>query len=52
MAPYQIIERHYPKFRDAMTAQDKPLTLHVQQEFSEHLMGRVLGIVYRAISVI
>jgi hypothetical protein len=34
---YQIIERHYPKFRDAMVAQDKPLPLHIQQEFAEYL---------------
>jgi hypothetical protein len=25
---YQIIERHYPQFRDVMAAQDKPLPLH------------------------
>jgi ribosomal protein S27E len=34
---YQIIERHYPQFRDVMAAQDKPLPLHVQQEFAEYL---------------
>jgi hypothetical protein len=34
---YQIIERHYPEFRDVMAAQDKPLPLHVQQEFAEYL---------------
>jgi hypothetical protein len=36
MLLYQIIERHYPKFRDVMAAQDKPLLLHVQQEFAEY----------------
>jgi hypothetical protein len=34
---YQIIERHYPQFRDVAAAQDKPLPLHVQQECAEHL---------------
>ncbi|MBT3044476.1 MAG: hypothetical protein KME67_16570 [Candidatus Thiodiazotropha sp. (ex Codakia orbicularis)] len=26
---YQIIERHYPQFRDVMAAQGNPLPLHV-----------------------
>jgi hypothetical protein len=29
---YWIVDRHYPGFRDVMTAQDKPLPLHVQQD--------------------
>jgi hypothetical protein len=38
-----IIERHYPKFREVMAAQDKPLPLHVQQEFAEYLKcGRLV----------
>jgi hypothetical protein len=34
---YLIIERYYPAFRDVMAAQDKPLPLHVQQEFADYL---------------
>ncbi len=34
---YQIIERHYPEFRDAMAMQGKSLPFHVQQEFSDYL---------------
>ncbi len=34
---YQIIERHYPEFRDVMAMQGKPLPLHVQQEFTDYL---------------
>ncbi len=34
---YQIIERYYPEFRDAMAAQGSPLPLHVQQEFADYL---------------
>jgi ribosomal protein S27E len=34
---YQIIERHYPEFRDVMAAQGKSLPLHVQQEFADYL---------------
>ena len=29
---YQIIDRHYPEFRDVMAAQGKPLPLYVQQK--------------------
>ena len=34
---YQIIERHYPKFRDVMAMQGKTLPRYVQQEFDEYL---------------
>ncbi len=34
---YQIIERHYPAFRDVMAAQGRPLPRHVQQEFVDYL---------------
>ncbi len=34
---YQIIERHYPAFRDEMAAQGKALPLHVQQEIVDYL---------------
>ncbi len=34
---YQIVERHYPEFRNVMAAQGKPLPLHVQQEFADYL---------------
>ena len=34
---YQIIERHYPEFRDVMATQGKALPLHVQQEFADYL---------------
>jgi ribosomal protein S27E len=34
---YQIIERHYPEFRDVMAMQGKALPLHVQQEFADYL---------------
>ena len=34
---YQIIERHYPEFRDVMAMQGKSLPLHVQQEFDDYL---------------
>ncbi len=34
---YQIVEQHYPEFRDVMAAQGKFLPIHVQQEFSEYL---------------
>ena len=32
---YQIIERHYPEFRDVMAMQGKSLPLHLQQEFAD-----------------
>jgi ribosomal protein S27E len=35
--PYHIIERHYPAFRDVMTAQGKDLPRHVQQEYADDL---------------
>lgn len=34
---YQIIERHYPEFREVMAMQGKSLPLHVQQEFTDYL---------------
>lgn len=34
---YQIVEQHYPTFRDVMATQGKSLPIHVQQEFSEYL---------------
>lgn len=34
---YQIIERHYPEFRDVMAMQGKTLSTHVQQEFADYL---------------
>jgi ribosomal protein S27E len=34
---YQIIEQHYPEFRDIMAAQGRTLPLHVQQEFDDYL---------------
>jgi ribosomal protein S27E len=34
---YQIIERHYPEFRDVMAMQGKSLPFHVQQEFADYL---------------
>jgi hypothetical protein len=34
---YQIIERLYPTIEDVMAAKGKPLPVHVQQEFDEHL---------------
>jgi hypothetical protein len=34
---YQIIERHYPEFRDVMAMQGKSLPQHVQQEFADYL---------------
>lgn len=34
---YQIIEQHYPAFREVMAAQGKPLPWHVQQEFDDYL---------------
>lgn len=34
---YQIVEQHYPEFRDVMAAQCKPLPMHVQKEFSAYL---------------
>ena len=34
---YQIIERHYPEFRDVMVMQGKSLPQHVQQEFADYL---------------
>ena len=34
---YQIVEQHYPEFKDVMAAQGKPLPLHVQQEFAAYL---------------
>ena len=30
---YQIVEQHYPDFRSAMEAQDRPLPGYVQDEF-------------------
>jgi hypothetical protein len=36
---YQIIERHYPEFRDVMAMQGKSLPLHVQQEFDDYLIS-------------
>ncbi len=39
---YQIIERHYPDFRSAMEAQDRPLPGYVQDEFEAFLQcGRL-----------
>jgi hypothetical protein len=34
---YQIVERHYPEFRDVMAAQGRLLPFHVQQEFFDFL---------------
>jgi ribosomal protein S27E len=34
---YQIVERHYPEFRDVMALQGKALPVHVQQEFADYL---------------
>jgi ribosomal protein S27E len=34
---YQIVEKHYPEFRDVMAAQGKSLPVHVQQGFSRYL---------------
>lgn len=34
---YQIIEQHYPAFKEVMAAQGKPLPWHVQQEFDDYL---------------
>jgi hypothetical protein len=34
---YQIIERHYPQFRDVIAVHEKLLPLHVQQEFTMYL---------------
>ena len=56
---YQIIDQHYPDFLSAMQAQGRPLPGYVQDEFEAFLqcsrleyglMGRVLGIVYRALA--
>ncbi|MCP4410865.1 MAG: hypothetical protein GY807_24630, partial [Gammaproteobacteria bacterium] len=39
---YQIIEQHYPDFRSAMQAQDRPLPGYVQDEFEVFLQcGRL-----------
>jgi len=39
---YQIIEQHYPDFRSAMEAQDRPLPSYVQDEFEAFLQcGRL-----------
>jgi len=39
---YQIIEQHYPDFRSAMEAQDRPLPSYVQDEFEVFLQcGRL-----------
>lgn len=39
---YQIIEQHYPDFRSAMEAQDRPLPGYVQDEFEAFLQcGRL-----------
>jgi hypothetical protein len=34
---YQIIELHYPEFSDVMASQGRPLSLPVQQEFTDYL---------------
>jgi hypothetical protein len=34
---YQIVEQHYPEFREVMEAQGKTLPFHVQQELAEYL---------------
>jgi hypothetical protein len=34
---YQIVEQHYPEFREVMAAQGKTLPFHVQQEFADYL---------------
>ncbi len=34
---YQIVDRHYPEFRDVMVMQRKPLSPYVQQEFDDFL---------------
>jgi hypothetical protein len=34
---YQLIERHYPEFRDVMAMQGRSLPQHVQQEFADYL---------------
>jgi ribosomal protein S27E len=34
---YQIVEKHYPEFRDVMAAQGKSLPVHVRQGFSRYL---------------
>ena len=34
---YQIIDRHYPEFRDYMSEQGRALPRHVQKEFDEYL---------------
>ena len=39
---YQIVEQHYPDFRSAMEAQDRPLPGYVQDEFEAFLQcGRL-----------
>jgi hypothetical protein len=39
---YQIVEQHYPDFRSAMQAQDRPLPGYVQEEFDAFLQcGRL-----------
>ena len=35
---YQIVERHYPEFRDMMAVQGKALPVHVQQELADFLI--------------
>jgi hypothetical protein len=39
---YHIIVRHYPAFKDVMTAQGKDLPLQVQQQFADlqHLQAK------------
>jgi len=34
---YQIIDQHYPKFREFMAVQGKSLPMHVRQEFADYL---------------
>ncbi len=34
---YQIVEQHYPEFRDVMAMQGKALPVLVQQEFADYL---------------
>ncbi len=35
--PYQIVERHYPKFLETLGASGRSLPRHVQREFEDYL---------------
>ncbi len=50
---YRIIDRHYPEFLTYMAEQGKPLPNQLRLLFASRpeLMGKVLGIVYRAIAM-